>query len=139
MAVKRISSRVIFTIPFYLTSILILCTILVRVKSLIKIPVKRRPNMAEVLLSPHELITSTKAAARLPRLLDALSHQRWFIQRRGKIEGVLISLEEYKRLLALMETLEHLTLGRLIEERERTGVEEYLDLDDVLQELGIEA
>lgn len=95
--------------------------------------------MAEVLLSPHELITSTKAAARLPRLLDTLPKQRWFIQRRGKIEGVLISLEEYKRLLALMETLEHLTLGRLIEEREQIGQEEYLDLDDVLQELGIQA
>ena len=93
--------------------------------------------MAEVLLSPHELITSTKAAARLPHLLDALPHQRWFIQRRGKIEGVLISLAEYKRLLALKEALEHLYLGRLVDERERTREEEYLDLDDVLQELGI--
>lgn len=95
--------------------------------------------MTEVLLSPNELITSTKAAARLPRLLDTLPNQRWFIQRRGKIEGVLISLEEYKRLLALMEALDHLTLGRLVKERERIGPEEYLDLDDVLQELGIEA
>ncbi len=95
--------------------------------------------MAEVLLSPHELVTSTKAAARLPRLLDMLPNQRWFIQRRGKIEGVLISLKEYERWLTLMETLEHLTLGRLINEREWVGAEEYLDLDDVLRELGIEA
>lgn len=95
--------------------------------------------MAEVLLSPHELINSTKAAARLPHLLDTLSNQRWFIQRRGKIEGVLIGLEEYKRLLALMEALDHLTLGQLVEERERIEPEEYLDLDDVLQELGIQA
>lgn len=95
--------------------------------------------MAEVLLSPHELITSTKAAARLPRLLDALPNQRWFIQRRGEIEGVLISLEEYKRLLALEEMLDHIALGRLIKERERVGQEEYLDLDIVLQDLDIEA
>ena len=95
--------------------------------------------MAKILLSPHELITSTKAATRLPRLLDTLPNQRWFIQRRGEIEGVLISLEEYKQLLALTETLEHLTLGRLVEKREQAGPEEYLDLDDVPQELGIEA
>jgi PHD/YefM family antitoxin component YafN of YafNO toxin-antitoxin module len=95
--------------------------------------------MAEVLLSPNELITSTKAAAQLPRLLDTLSNQRWFIQRRGKIAGVLISLEEYKHLLALMETLEHFTLGQLVNERKQVGPEEYMNLDDVLQELGIEA
>jgi len=95
--------------------------------------------MTEMLLSPDELITSTKATAQLSRLLDQLPDQRWFIQRRGKIEAVLISLEEYKRLLALEEMLEHITLARLIEARERVGPEEYLDLDDVLQELGIEA
>jgi PHD/YefM family antitoxin component YafN of YafNO toxin-antitoxin module len=95
--------------------------------------------MAEVLLAPNELINSTKAMAQFSRLLDKLPDQRWFIQRRGKIEGVLISLEEYKRLLALEELLEHVTLARLVEAREGVGSEEYLDLDDVLQELGIEA
>jgi len=95
--------------------------------------------MAEVLLSPNELVSSTKATAQFSRLLDKLPDQRWFIQRRGKIEGVLISLEEYKRLLTLMEALDHLTLGQLVKERERGGPEEYLDLDDVLRELGIEA
>ncbi len=95
--------------------------------------------MAEILLSPNELITSTKATAEFSRLLDKLPEQRWFIQRRGKIEAVLISLEEYKRLLALEEMIEHITLARLIETRERVRPEEYLDLDNVLQELGIEA
>ena len=95
--------------------------------------------MAEALLSPNELITSTKATAEFSRLLDKLPEQRWFIQRRGKIEGVLISLEEYKRLLALEEMVEHITLARLIETRERVGPEEYLDLNNVLPELGIEA
>ncbi|MBM4464117.1 MAG: type II toxin-antitoxin system Phd/YefM family antitoxin [Chloroflexi bacterium] len=95
--------------------------------------------MAEPLLSPNELITSTKATAEFPRLLDKLAEQRWFIQRRGKIEAVLISLEEYKRLLALEEMMEHIALARLIETREQVGPEKYLDLDDVLQELGIEA
>ena len=95
--------------------------------------------MTEVLLSPNELINSTKAMTQFSRLLDKLPDQRWFIQRRGKIEAVLISLEEYKRLLALEEMLEHIGLARLIEARERVGPEEYLDLDDMLQESGIEA
>jgi len=94
--------------------------------------------MAELLLSPDELITSTKAAAQLSRLLDSLPDHRWFIQRRGRIEGVLTSLEEYRRLLELEELVDHMMLGRLIEERERIGEEAYRDLDEVLQELGIE-
>jgi PHD/YefM family antitoxin component YafN of YafNO toxin-antitoxin module len=94
--------------------------------------------MAEVLLAPNELINSTKAMTQFSRLLDKLPEHRWFIQRRGKIEGVLISLDEYKRLVALEELLEHVTLARHIEDREQVGPEEYLDLDDVLQELGIE-
>ena len=94
--------------------------------------------MAEILLSPDELITSTKAATQLSQLLDSLPDHRWFIQRRGKIEGVLISLEEYRRLLELEELVDHMMLGRLIEERERVGEEAYRDLDEVLQELGIE-
>jgi len=94
--------------------------------------------MAEILLSPDELITSTKAATQLSRLLDSLPDHRWFIQRRGKIEGVLTSLEEYRRLLELEELVDHMMLGRLIEERERVGEEAYRDLDEVLQELGIE-
>ena len=94
--------------------------------------------MAELLLSPDELSTSTKAATQLSRLLDSLPDQRWFIQRRGKIEGVLTSLEEYRRLLELEELVDHMMLGRLIEERERVGEEAYRDLDEVLQELGIE-
>jgi hypothetical protein len=52
---------------------------------------------------------------------------------------VLISLEEYKRLLELEELVDHMMLGRLIEERERVGEEAYQDLDEVLQELGIES
>lgn len=94
--------------------------------------------MAEILLAPDELITSTKAAAQLSHLLDSLPDRRWFIQRRGKIEAVLISLDEYRRLLELEELVDHMMLGRLIEERERVSEEAYHDLDEVLQELGIE-
>ncbi len=89
--------------------------------------------MAEILLSPDELITSTKAAAQFSRVLDSLSDHRWFIQRRGKIEAVLTSLEEYKRLLALEELVDHMMLGRLIEERERTDSGHRISLDELVE------
>ncbi len=94
--------------------------------------------MGKVMLSPDELVTSTQAAAQLPRLLDKLDGGRWFIQRRNKIEGVLISLNEYERLSSLAELIDHVLLAQLVAEREQVGVDQYQDLDAVLQELGIE-
>jgi len=93
--------------------------------------------MAEILLSPDELITSTKAAAQFSRLLDSLPEQRWFIQRRGEIEGVLVSLEEYKRLLELEELVDHMMLGRLIEERERTDSGYRISLDELVEKYNL--
>ena len=93
--------------------------------------------MAELLLSPDELITSTKAATQLSRLLDSLPDHRWFIQRRGKIEGVLISLEEYRRLLELEELVDHMMLGRLIEERERTDTGHRISLEELAEKYGL--
>jgi len=94
--------------------------------------------MGKVMLSPEELITSTQAAAQLPRLLDKLDGGRWFIQRRNKVEGVLISLEEYERLSALADVVDHILLAQLVEEREQVEPDRYQDLEAVLQELGIE-
>ena len=65
--------------------------------------------------------------------VDSLSDHRWFIQRRGKIEAVLTSLEEYKRLLELEELVDHMMLGRLIEERERTDSGHRISLDELVE------
>ncbi len=75
--------------------------------------------MAELTLTKDELITSTTAARELPRLLDRLSEQRWFIQRNNELEGVLLGVDEYERLLALEEEVEHLVLALTLQERER--------------------
>ncbi len=95
--------------------------------------------MGKITLSPDELVTITQAATRLPSLLDGLASGRWFIQRHSRIEGVLISLDEYQRLTELEEALDHVMLARLVEERERARPDEYQDLDQVMQELGLEA
>ena len=85
--------------------------------------------MGKVRLSPDELVTSTQAATQLPRLLDGLDGGRWFIQRRNRIEAVLISLAEYQRLVELEETLDHVMLAHLLREREQAQPEEYQNLD----------
>lgn len=94
--------------------------------------------MGKVMLSPDELVTSTQAASQLPRLLDKLDGGRWFIQRRNKIEGVLVSLEEYERLSSLADLVDHVLLAQLVAEREQASPDQYQDLEAVLQELGIE-
>jgi hypothetical protein len=75
--------------------------------------------MTELTLTADELITSTKAARDLPRLLDRLSEKRWFIQRNNQLEGVLLGIQEYERLLESEEEVEQLTLALTLQERER--------------------
>jgi hypothetical protein len=46
---------------------------------------------------------------------------------------VLTSLEEYKRLLELEELVDHMMLGRLIEERERTDSGYRISLNELAE------
>jgi len=87
--------------------------------------------MADLTLTADELITSTKATRELPRLLDRLPEKRWFIQRNNKLEGVLLGIEEYERLLALEEEVEHLTLALMLTERERRDDGYRIGLDEL--------
>ena len=87
--------------------------------------------MAKLTLTADELITSTKATKELPRLLDRLSEKRWFIQRNNRLEGVLLSIKEYERLLELEEEVEHLVLALTLAERERRDDGYRVSLDEL--------
>jgi len=87
--------------------------------------------MATLTLTADELITSTKVTRELPRLLDRLSEKRWFIQRNNKLQGVLLGVEEYERLLALEEEVEHLTLAMMLMQRERKDDGYRIGLDEL--------
>ena len=87
--------------------------------------------MATLTLTADELITSTKATRELPRLLDCLSEKKWFIQRNNKLQGVLLGIKEYERLLALEDEVEHLTLAVTLTERERNDNGYRIGLDDL--------
>ncbi|RLC98342.1 MAG: hypothetical protein DRI77_05250 [Chloroflexi bacterium] len=87
--------------------------------------------MATLTLTADELITSTKATRELPRLLDRLPEKKWFIQRNNKLQGVLLGIKEYERLLALEDEVEHLTLAVTLTERERNDNGYRIGLDDL--------
>ncbi len=87
--------------------------------------------MAKLTLTADELITSTKATKELPRLLDRLPEKRWFIQRNNRLEGVLLSIKEYERLLELEEEVEHLVLALTLAERERRDDGYRVSLDEL--------
>lgn len=93
--------------------------------------------MAELTLTADELITSTKATRELSRLLDCLPEKRWFIQRNNKLEGVLLGIEEYERLLELEEEVEHLTLSITLMERERKDDGYRIGLDELTSKYGV--
>jgi len=93
--------------------------------------------MAKVILTADELITSTKATRELPRLLDRLPEKRWFIQRNNKLEGVLLGIAEYERLLALEEEVEHLTLAVTLMERERKDDGYRIGLDELASKYAV--
>jgi hypothetical protein len=87
--------------------------------------------VTELTLTKDELITSTKAARELPRLLDRLPEQRWFIQRNNELEGVLLSIKEYEHLLESEEEVEHLTLALTLLQRERQDDGYRIGLDEL--------
>lgn len=87
--------------------------------------------MATLTLTADELITSTKATRELPRLLDCLPEKKWFIQRNNKLQGVLLGIKEYERLLALEDEVEHLTLAVTLTEREQSDNGCRIGLDEL--------
>ena len=93
--------------------------------------------MVQITLTPDELISSSRAASELSRLLNQLPQKKWFIQRNNRLEAVLLGIDEYQQLLELEEQVEHLTLALLLSERERQddgyriGLNELATLYDV--------
>jgi len=87
--------------------------------------------MAQITLTPDELINSSRAASELPRLLNQISEKKWFIQRNNRLEAVLLSIDEYQRLLELEEEAEHLVLTLLMSERERQDGGYRIGLDEL--------
>lgn len=93
-----------------------------------------------VLLSPSQLVSSSKLSKNLGAYLDKVKKRPVFVTRDQEVEAVLINIDDYRELLLEEQRVEELYLAvlavrRLVEHSK--SPQELLDTDDVLRRFGI--
>ncbi|MDI3281562.1 MAG: type II toxin-antitoxin system Phd/YefM family antitoxin [Bacillota bacterium] len=94
--------------------------------------------MPALKLDRKQMVSSTEMARRFAEYLDRTqtSLERFFITRNNEIEAVLLSVEDYERLVEFEEIVEHLVIAKMIEERQDEP--EVIDLEALLREEGLD-
>ena len=88
----------------------------------------------------EELMSSTDIVRNFSSVLDSIKKQKKSkiaVLRKNKLEAVILPIEEYERIQELADLMEHIQLYKLIKEREKTPLDEYVDFDQVLSEHGL--
>ncbi len=88
-----------------------------------------------------ELMSSTEIVRNFSSILDSITkHEKdkIAVMRKNKLEAIILSVEEYERIYELQELLEHIQIYKTVEQRKKTPLNEYIDLDQLLTELGID-
>lgn len=85
-----------------------------------------------------EIISSSKTAKKLGQILDDLKQgrlQRAIVSKNNELEAVILPIEEYEKMMEIVELIEHLEIADLIQIRKNETAE--ISFDDVLKESGI--
>ena len=88
-----------------------------------------------------ELMSSTEIVRNFSSILDSITKHgkdKIAVMRKNKLEAIILSVEEYERIYELQELLEHIQIYKTIEQRKDTPLNEYIDLDQLLAEQGID-
>ena len=88
----------------------------------------------------EELMSSTDIVRNFSSVLDSIKKQKKSkiaVLRKNRLEAVILPVEEYERIRELADLMEHLQLCKLIKEREKTPIDEYVDFEQVLSEHGL--
>ena len=88
-----------------------------------------------------ELMSSTEIVRNFSSILDSITKhgkEKIAVMRKNKLEAIILSVEEYERIYELQELLEHIQIYKTIEQRKDTPLNEYIDLDQLLTEQGID-
>ena len=88
----------------------------------------------------EELMSSTDIVRNFSSVLDSIKKQKRdkiAVLRKNRLEAVILPIDEYERIRELADLMEHLQLNKLIKEREKTPVSEYVDFEQVLSEHGL--
>lgn len=89
----------------------------------------------------EELMSSTDIVRNFSSVLDNIKKQKRdkiAVLRKNRLEAVILPIDEYERIRELADLMEHLQLNKLIKEREKTPVSEYVDFEQVLSEHGLD-
>jgi len=85
-----------------------------------------------------EIMPSSKTAKNLGQILEDLKKrkkQRIVISRNNALEAVLLSIDEYEKIMETAELIEHLEIANIIKEREKEMP--VVSFDKVLEQSGI--
>lgn len=88
--------------------------------------------------SRSEIIPSSKTAKNLGQILDNLKKdkkRRIVISRNNSLEAVLLSIDEYEKVMEIAELVEHVEIANIIKDREKESPP--ISFDKVLKQNGI--
>ena len=89
-----------------------------------------------------ELMSSTEIVRNFSSILDSITKHgkdKIAVMRKNKLEAVILSVEEYERIYEILELFEHIQIYKTIEQRKDTPLNEYIDLDQLLAEQGVDS
>ncbi len=92
--------------------------------------------LTKIAYTQDELISATDIVRNFSNILDKLvkkKHKRYAILRKNKLEGVILSVEEYEKLENFKELLEDFNLYQEAAERLSTPKEKYIDFENVMK------
>ena len=86
----------------------------------------------------YEMVSATDAARKLSSVLNNISsgkREKIGILRNNKVDAVVISAAEYDRFIMALEYAEDMEIARIVEERSKTPLKDYIPFEKVFPEL----
>ncbi len=88
-----------------------------------------------------EIISATELARNVSKTLQSITEQKKekiAISKNNKLEAVIIDIESYERMKEAAELLEHMEIAKIVEERSKTPISDYLSLEELAEKLEID-
>jgi len=88
----------------------------------------------------NELVSATELSKQFGEYISKVKNgllEKIGILKNNKLNAIILSVDEYERMVMAMNRLEELEMYREINERTKTPKEEYLDGKDVLKKLNL--
>jgi len=85
----------------------------------------------------EEIIPVTHIARNLSDILNKLKIgelKKVAIAKNNRLESVILPIEEYETLQEVYDLVEHMEIYKLVKEREKTGIDEFIPFEDILKE-----